>query len=294
MIGCRMVTKFLLPFGLILVFFLRAGYCDEAQELLPIPDKLVVLTIDDSNKSDRSFVAGVVKKHGFGATFFITEGLGFLKSKKNYTTWGEIAELHAMGFEIGNHTKNHPGLGGLSEARVAEEIKGIEKRCEEHKIPKPVTFCYPGFHHAPHVVKVVREQNYQFARRGVGPEHPDGGNGARGPAYDPKSDHPLLVPTTGYAGPKWGMDDLKWAVGEARDGKIAVLCFHGVPAVEHPWVNCQPEDFKQYMRYLKDAGCTVIAMRDLAKYVDPKSGPKDPYAPIRERVEQKKKKEAAE
>ena len=50
-----------------------------------------------------------------------------------------------------------------------------------------------------------------------------------------------------------------------------------------PWVNCKPDDFKKYMQYLKDEGCTVIAMRDLGKYVDPKKGPDDPYAPIRER-----------
>ena len=51
--------------------------------LKPIPEKLVVLTFDDCNKSDRSFVAAEVKKYGFGATFFVTEGLGFLQNKKH-------------------------------------------------------------------------------------------------------------------------------------------------------------------------------------------------------------------
>ncbi|MFP6694805.1 MAG: polysaccharide deacetylase family protein, partial [Pirellulales bacterium] len=66
---------------------------DGVKKLLPIPDKLVVLTFDDANKSDRTFVADIVKKHEFGATFYVTEGLGFLKSKKHYTTWAEIREL---------------------------------------------------------------------------------------------------------------------------------------------------------------------------------------------------------
>ncbi len=254
-------------------------------DLLPIPDKLVVLTFDDCNKSDRSFVADVVKEHGFGATFYVTEGLGFLRNKKHYTTWEEIVELDRMGFEIGNHTRSHPNVTRLSAEQVTAEIEHIEKRCAEHEIPKPTTFCFPGFSNNLNAVEVLQKMGYQFARRGVRPEFADGGQGARGPAYDPKVDHPLLVPTTGYAGPKWGMKDLEWAVAEARDGKIAVLCFHGVPALDHPWVNCDPEDFKKYMRFLKDEGCTVIAMRDLAKYVDPKSGPEDPYAPIRERAE---------
>ena len=47
-----------------------------------------------------------------------------------------------------------------------------------------------------------------------------------------------------------------------------MLTFHGVPAVEHPWVDVSPELFKTYMDYLRDSGCTVVALRDLAKYVD--------------------------
>ena len=66
--------------------------------LEPIPDKLVVLGFDDCNKSDRTFVAGVLKEYGFGATFYVTEGLGFLGNKRHYVTWKEIKELHYMGF----------------------------------------------------------------------------------------------------------------------------------------------------------------------------------------------------
>ena len=81
------------------------------------------------------------------------------------------------------------------------------------------------------------------------------------------------------------MKDLKWAVDQARDGKIAVLCFHGVPALEHPWVNTDPQEFKEYMNYLKDQKCKVIAMRDLANYVDPSVRAKNPYQAIKERTE---------
>ena len=95
-----------------------------------------------------------------------------------------------------------------------------------------------------------------------------------------------MIPTTGYAGPEWRFDDLKQAISGAREGKIAVLVFHGVPAVEHPWVHTEPDEFVKYMDYLKAEGCTVIAMRDLVRYVDPAKGPPDPYAPIRERTKE--------
>ena len=91
----------------------------EGEQRRKIPDGLVVLTFDDCNKSDRAFVAGVLRKHGFGATFYVTEGLGFLRNKENYVTWEEIVELDRMGFEIGNHTRTHPHMHhGKSDASV--------------------------------------------------------------------------------------------------------------------------------------------------------------------------------
>ena len=49
--------------------------------LLPIPDKLVVLTIDDGNKSDATFVGPLLKEYGFGASFYKTEGLGPIRER---------------------------------------------------------------------------------------------------------------------------------------------------------------------------------------------------------------------
>ena len=45
--------------------------------LLPIPDRLVVLTFDDGNKSDFAYVAPLLQEYGFGASFYVTEGLGY-------------------------------------------------------------------------------------------------------------------------------------------------------------------------------------------------------------------------
>lgn len=56
-------------------------------------------------------------------------------------------------------------------------------------------------------------------------------------------------------------------LAKAKDGKIAVITFHGEPDIKHPWVNTDPAKFEAYMQHLKDEGCTVIAMRDLAKYL---------------------------
>ncbi|MYJ35580.1 MAG: Bacterial alpha-L-rhamnosidase [Acidimicrobiaceae bacterium] len=253
--------------------------------LLPIPDGLVLLTFDDANHSDLANVAPLLLQHGFGATFFVSEGLGFAEGKPGeFMTWDEIRALHDLGFEIGNHTRSHLDTTQLTAEEVRAEIDHIQRRCAEHGIPAPSSFCYPGFHHSPEVVRVVASAGFEFARRGVYPEYSDTGRGARGPAYDPRADHPLLIPTTGYAGPEWTLDDLAWAVAQARDGRIASICFHGVPLRRYHWVSTELDAFTTYMQYLADAGCTVIACRDLADYVDPAWAGADPYEAISRRA----------
>ena len=128
--------------------------------LLPIPDKFVVLTFDDGNKSDFTNVPKILKKHGFGATFYVTEGLGFLKNPQNYLSWEQIRKLHEMGYEIGYHTQHHRNVSHFKSEKLAESLAHIDKRCAENKINKPVTFCYPGFHNNHAYVKVFEKHGF--------------------------------------------------------------------------------------------------------------------------------------
>ena len=93
-----------------------------ATALEPIPDKLVVLTFDDSSKSHHSVARPILLKYKFGATFFVTEGFDFPTNKKDYMTWEEIVALHKDGFEIGNHTLDHLPMHGLSADQVRRQI----------------------------------------------------------------------------------------------------------------------------------------------------------------------------
>ncbi|MBI4324401.1 MAG: polysaccharide deacetylase family protein [Chloroflexi bacterium] len=246
-----------------------------------IPDKLVVLTFDDSVASHYTVVRPILKQCQFSATFFITEGFGFTTNKKDYMTWEQIAQLHQDGFEIGNHTRDHTGVSARNLGQLKEQVEAINARCQAHGIARPVSFAYPGNAITPEATGVLKELGFKFARRGGAPEFPY--EAGRGFAYEPGQDHPLLIPSAGDARPNWTLDDFKRAVSQARNGRIAVLQFHGVPDHDHPWVHTPPERFKEYMEYLRAQGCQVIALRDLAKYVDPEVGPKDPLAIIQKR-----------
>lgn len=251
------------------------------QRLEPIPDKLVVLSFDDSVASHFTNVRPLLKRFGFGATFFITEGFSFRTNKTDYLTWDQIAELHRDGFEIGNHTMSHMGVAAETLGRLHREVEFINERCAEHVIPRPVSFAYPGNAIHPGALPLLKELGIRWARRGAQPEFAyDTG---RGIAYEPLQDHPLLVPTTGDARPTWTLENLQRAVANAKDGRIAVLQFHGVPDREHPWVNTPPERFEEYLRWLKDNGYRCIAVRDLSRFVDPTDAPAEPWGVIERR-----------
>src|ERR1051326_1190079 len=238
--------------------FHLGGYQTPALE--PMPDKLVVLTFDDSVASHYSVVRPILKRYGFGATFFITEGFSFRTNKQDYMTWEQIRQLHEEGFEIGNHTRDHLSVSERTLAQLREQIEAINARCAEHGIPRPVSFAYPGNAIVPGALPILKALGIRFARRGGAPEHPyDWG---RGFAYEPGIDHPLFVPSGGDARPDWTLDDFKQATDQARAGRIAVLQFHGVPDREHPSVHTRTERFEEFMRYLHTNAFKAIALRD--------------------------------
>ena len=241
---------------------LLLGFVADLRAQQPVPDKLVVLTFDDSVRSHYTIVRPILKEFGFGATFFITEGFEFQTDKENYMTWEQIAELDHAGFEIGNHTRDHVAI---TEDNYKEQLQAINDRCEEYGIPKPTSFAFPGNKFSAEMIPWLKDMGIQFARRGGTPEF-DYDEG-RGVAVEPGFDHPLLLPTAADARPDWGIEEFVQGAKQAEFGRIAILQFHGVPDGAHDWVSTTEAKFRSYMHYLKLNGYQVIALRDLSKYL---------------------------
>ena len=237
-----------------------------------VPDKTVVLTFDDAVKSHLTVVAPLLKEYGFGATFFITHR--WMDDTEHFMTWKEVAELHRMGFEIGNHSWTHRGFDSPAAAsRLEGELALVENELENVGVPKPVSFAWPGNHFGPEALEVLKRAGYRYARRGMQPEVPYG-QIQLGPMFDPARHHPLLIPSAGDAYPEWDIDHFRNVVDRARDGTIAVVQFHGVPDVAHPWVHTPVERFREYMAYLNEREFHVIALRDVEAYL-PEGGAQD-------------------
>lgn len=220
----------------------------------PIPDKLVVLTFDDGVSTHATTVAPLLKKYGFGGTFFVCEFPPDFADKTKYMDWEQIKELDKLGFEVANHTLTHKHVGKLTHDQLTAELDSLEARCVANGIPIPENFAYPGYAIHPTAYTVLREKGYHFARIG----------GDR--AYDPIRDHPYLLPS--FSTLKDNREVILKGFEEAKSGKIVILTVHGVPDYAHEWVTTPPALFEEYLNYLRDHHFRVIALRDLDQYIN--------------------------
>ena len=233
------------------------------EELLPVPDKTVVLTFDDGVLSHSTVVAPLLKKFGFTATFFVCEFQPDFDDKSKYMSWEQMAQLHRDGFEVASHTRSHKHVNQMAPGEFDQELRYIEEKCAELGMARPTAFAYPAYVNTPDSLRTLRERGYRFARAGDSR------------AYDPAVDDPLVIPSFSTTGSNENAAQrVLSALRQAKDGKIVVLTIHGVPDGAHPQVTTSPELFERYLKFLADEKYTVLAMRDLAKYVRPapKSG----------------------
>ena len=229
-----------------------------AEGLLPVPEKTVVLTFDDGVLSHSTVVAPLLKKYGFPATFFVCEFQPDFDDKSKYMSWEQMAQLHADGFEVASHTRSHKHVNAMAPGEFDQELAYVERKCSALGVPKPTAFAYPAYAHTPVALRTLRERGYKFAR------------GGESRAYDPVVDDPLLIPSFSTTGTNENAAQrVLAALRQATGGKIVVLTIHGVPDDAHPQVTTSPELFERYLKFLAEEKYTVLAMRDLSKYVRP-------------------------
>lgn len=214
--------------------------------------KTVVLTFDDAVSNHSTFVAPILKKYGFGASFYVCEfPPDFHTNKEQYMTWKQIKGLDDDGFEIGNHTGHHTVVVGKTRDEIFAEMKYLDDKCAEYGIRKPVSFAYPGGPWDKPGMDAAKAYGFKLARA------------VENRVYEPAKDDPMLIPSLPVHGddPKVFYDALKLAT----DTAIPVLLFHGVPEYTHPWVNTPPALFSEYMEHLHKENYRVISLRDLLK-----------------------------
>lgn len=208
--------------------------------------KTVILAFDDASQSHYSNIPAMLKRYKFGATFYVCEFPPDFSDSTKYMNWRQIRELSKMGYEIGNHTWHHHAVIGASDSTLESEIGYIDNKCRQLSIPKPTSFCYPGYATDSACIPILKKHGYLTARTG----------GDR--AWQPGRDHPYYVPAYTISGnnPTYFYNALQ----TATTNNAIVFCVHGVPDNAHDWVNTDPQIFEAYLKYLYDHHFTVVSM----------------------------------
>lgn len=117
---------------------------DRWQSGKTLPEKAVILTIDDGYLSFYENGWPLLKKFGYPATIFIqTETIG----GNDFMSWDQIREIQKAGIEIGNHSHSHAYFLNMPEDERSDAFKNdVEKATrlfDNHLEKAPDIFAYP-------------------------------------------------------------------------------------------------------------------------------------------------------
>ena len=156
-----------------------------------VPEKSVVITIDDGWKSLYSIAYPILKKYHFPATLFVyTDFIGGKKA----LTWDQIKELAHNGFDIQCHTKTHRYLTKIKDGETFDLFfKSIEeelihpRKLLRQKLNRDCScMAYPYGKTSSLVAAMTKKQGYRAAftvTRGGNPFYMDNYNINRSTIY---------------------------------------------------------------------------------------------------------------
>ncbi|NLC59474.1 MAG: polysaccharide deacetylase family protein [Armatimonadetes bacterium] len=142
-----------------------------------LPRRPVAITFDDGYAETYRLAVPVLERFGFPATFFlVSDHLGGRTSWESSTRdaghrvlgWEEARSLVRRGFTVGSHTRSHPVLPQLDDARLYEELAG-SRQVLEARLGVPVRLlAYPRNRCDARCQAAARDAGYRGACAGDG------------------------------------------------------------------------------------------------------------------------------
>jgi len=143
-----------------------------------IPEKSVVITLDDGWRSAYEIALPILKKYGYPATLFVYTDL--IVGSKKTLSWDLVQEMANSGIDIEGHTKTHRNLALINKKEpFSEYFEAIEKelsasaRIIRAKAGKDIKYlAYPDGETNHLVIELVEKEGYRGAftvRRGGNP-----------------------------------------------------------------------------------------------------------------------------
>ena len=145
----------------------------------PLPQKAVVITMDDAYRTVYTNAYPVLKKYHFPATIFVNS-MPIIHHSKRYMTWNEMREMGKNGTEFANHTYSHEYLVRIDKDKPTEYKKDVTKeivKCEK-KLQKeigaylctnPKMLAYPFGEFDIRLMKILKKLGYVGIAQNSGP-----------------------------------------------------------------------------------------------------------------------------
>jgi peptidoglycan/xylan/chitin deacetylase (PgdA/CDA1 family) len=127
--------------------------------LIELPDKPVVITLDDGYLDNYENAFPILQEFGFTATFFvITDYVD--QNHPAYATWPMLKEMAAAGMRIESHSRNHPDLSGRERDFLIWQLRGSQETLAHHLGYTPRYFCYPAGRYDENTIAILNELGY--------------------------------------------------------------------------------------------------------------------------------------
>lgn len=143
-------------------------FMSAATEGTSLPDKAVLLTVDDAFLSVYEVAHPLMQQYGFPYTVFVSsdpvdDGLS------DYMTWDQMREMQAGGATFANHGASHASTIDRSDgegdylARMAEDVEKGMRRLREELDPVEAVFAYPYGEYNDSVIERLSDMGYAVA-----------------------------------------------------------------------------------------------------------------------------------
>lgn len=128
----------------------------------PLPDKSVVVTLDDGYQDVYDYAFPILKKYHITASLMIPTGLvGTTSGTNEYLTWSELAQMRATGsILIYSHTVTHAALGLISDKDIRREISQSQQMLQQKLGTTYPILTYPYGSYSDSAIRIAKELGF--------------------------------------------------------------------------------------------------------------------------------------
>lgn len=154
-------------------------YYNYATQGLPLPERPIIISLDDGYVSNYNYAYPVLKELDMKATIFIiADRRGKALSRNPHFSWNQAREMADSGLiEIGSHTYSHQVLTSLDAFHLEFELRTSKNMIERYLGRKCSVMSYPEGAYDERVMAAAEAAGYKIANKvgDVGVNRPEEG-----------------------------------------------------------------------------------------------------------------------